>query len=187
MMVLRLPCGSTKLFSITRLLLSFANRKKMLRLQRFPASPIRQPWCDGINLLSPCRAMWSPCKRLPNVTSQKSVSRQKWHYNTPSNSSWAGRRRYRAPPGNQFLIDVSRFEKYHRKRFAMLKSWQNVPHTIFMQISDAITRKCISRHISANSAHSSTIIVSYPMFWGSKSIINIYSWSDQMCLIYVIA
>ena len=53
--------------------------------------------------------------------------------------SWAGRRGYRAPPGNQFLIDFSRLEKYHRKRFAMLKSWQNVPHTIFMQISDAIT------------------------------------------------
>ena len=26
------------------------------------------------------------------------------------------------PPGNQFLIDVSRLEKYHKKRFAMLKS-----------------------------------------------------------------
>ena len=30
---------------------------------------------------------------------------------------------------------------------------QNVPHTIFMQISDAITGKCMFRHISANSAH----------------------------------
>ena len=28
---------------------------------------------------------------------------------------------YRAPPGNQFLISVFRFEKCHRKRFAMLK------------------------------------------------------------------
>ena len=37
-------------------------------------------------------------------------------------SSLVGRRGYRAPPGNQFLIDVSRLEKYHRKRFAMLKS-----------------------------------------------------------------
>ena len=37
-------------------------------------------------------------------------------------NSWAGRRGYRAPPGNQFLIDVSRLEKYHRKRFAMLKN-----------------------------------------------------------------
>ena len=36
--------------------------------------------------------------------------------------SWAGRRGYRTPRGNQFLIDVSRFKKYHRKRFAMLKS-----------------------------------------------------------------
>ena len=36
--------------------------------------------------------------------------------------SWAGGRGYRAPPGNQFLIDVSILEKYHRKRFAMLKS-----------------------------------------------------------------
>ena len=36
--------------------------------------------------------------------------------------SWAGRRGYRAPPGNQFLIYVSRLEKYHRQRFAMLKS-----------------------------------------------------------------
>ena len=103
----------------------------------------------------------------------------KWADTLPSKHSWAGRRGYRAPPGNQFLIDVSRLEKYQRKRFAMLKSWQNVPHTIFMQISDAITRKCILRHISANSAHSSTIKVSYPMFWGSKSIINLFlKWSD---------
>ena len=36
--------------------------------------------------------------------------------------SWAGRRGYRALPGNQFLIDVSRLEKDHRKRLAMLKS-----------------------------------------------------------------
>ena len=36
--------------------------------------------------------------------------------------SLVGRRGYRALPGNQFLIDVSRLEKYHRKRFAMLKS-----------------------------------------------------------------
>ena len=68
------------------------------------------------------------------------------------------------PPGNQFLIDVSRLEKYNRKRFAVLKSCYNVPHTIFMQISDAITGKCIFRHTSANSAHSSTIKVSNPMF-----------------------
>ena len=32
------------------------------------------------------------------------------------------RRGYRAPPGNQFLIDVSSLKKNHRKRFAMLKS-----------------------------------------------------------------
>ena len=37
-------------------------------------------------------------------------------------SSLVGRWGYRAPPGNQFLIDVSRLQKYHRKRFAMLKS-----------------------------------------------------------------
>ena len=93
--------------------------------------------------------------------------------------SWAGRRGYRAPPGNQFLIDVSRLEKYHRKRFAMLKSWQNVPHTVFMQITDAITGKYTFRHILANSAHSSTIKLSNPMFWGSKSIIKLFlKWSD---------
>ena len=46
----------------------------------------------------------------------------------------------------------------------MLKSQENVPHTIFMQISDATTGKCIFRHISANSAHSSTIKVSSPIF-----------------------
>ena len=46
----------------------------------------------------------------------------------------------------------------------MLKSLQNVPQTIFMQISDAITGKCIFRHISANSAHSSTGKVFNPMF-----------------------
>ena len=96
-------------------------------------------------------------------------------------NSWAGRRGYRAPPGNQFLIDVSRLEKYQRKRFAMLKSWKNFPHTIFMHISDAITEKCIFRHISANSAHSLT-----PCFEGPRALYN-YSWSDQMCLIYVIA
>ena len=79
-------------------------------------------------------------------------------------SSLVGRRGYRAPPGNQFLIDVSKLEKYHRKRFAMLKNLQNVPHTIFMQISDAITGKSIFRHISDKSAHGSTIEVSNPMF-----------------------
>ena len=95
------------------------------------------------------------------------------------NYSLVGRRGYRVPPGNQFLIDVSRSEKYYRKRFAMLKSWQNVPHTIFMQISDAITGKCILlSHISANSALSSTIKVSNPMFWGSKIIIKLFlKWS----------
>ena len=41
--------------------------------------------------------------------------------------------------GNQFLIDVSRSEKYHRKRFDMLKSCQNDPHTIFMQIRAALS------------------------------------------------
>ena len=46
----------------------------------------------------------------------------------------------------------------------MLKSCQNVPHIIFMQISDAITEKCMFRHISVNSADSSTIKVSNPMF-----------------------
>ena len=88
--------------------------------------------------------------------------------------SLAGRRGYRAPPGNQFLIDVSRFEEYHRNRFAMFKSRQNVPHTVFMQISDAITGKYIFRHISANSADSSTIKLSNPMFGGSKSIIKLF-------------
>ena len=39
----------------------------------------------------------------------------------PRPISLVGRRGYRAPPGNQFLIDVSRLEKCHRKRFAMLK------------------------------------------------------------------
>ena len=40
---------------------------------------------------------------------------KKWH-NLSYIISWAGRRGYRAPPGNQFLIDVSRLEKYNRKR-----------------------------------------------------------------------
>ena len=86
------------------------------------------------------------------------------HVFTAYITSLVGRRGYRAPPGNQFLIDVSRFEKCHKKRFAMLKSWYNVPHTILMQISDAITGKCIFRHISANNAHSAAIKVSNPMF-----------------------
>ena len=37
-------------------------------------------------------------------------------------TSLVGRWGFRAPPGNQFLIAVSRLEKYHRKLFAMLKS-----------------------------------------------------------------
>ena len=78
------------------------------------------------------------------------------------------------PPENQFLIDVSRLNKCHRKRFAMLKKLYNVPHTIFMQISDATTGKCIFRHISANNVHSSTIKVSNPMFEGSKFIIKLF-------------
>ena len=68
----------------------------------------------------------------------------------------------------------------------MLKSWQNVPHTIFMQISDAIAGKCIFRHISANSARSSTIKVSNPMFWGSKSIIKLFlKWSDVSNIYFI--
>ena len=66
---------------------------------------------------------------------------------TANGTSLVGRRGYREPPGNQFIIDVSTLEKYHRKRFAMLESLQNVPHTIFMHISDAITGKCIFRRI----------------------------------------
>ena len=61
----------------------------------------------------------------------------------------------------------------------MLKSCQNVPRTIFMQISDAITEKCMFRHISAQSAISSTFKVSNPMFWGSMRIIKLLlKWSD---------
>ena len=75
--------------------------------------------------------------------------------------NWAGRRRYRAHPGNQLIIDVSRLEKYHRIRFPLLKNCQNVPYTIFIQISAAITGKCMFRHISAQS---STFKVCSPMF-----------------------
>ena len=39
----------------------------------------------------------------------------------------------------------------------MLKSCQNVPRTIFMQISAAITGKCMFRHISSLSAESAAI------------------------------
>ena len=62
-------------------------------------------------------------------------------------------------PGNHFLIGLSRLKKCQRKRFAMLKSCQNFPHVIFMQISDAITEKCMFRHISVNIADSSTLKV----------------------------
>ena len=37
-----------------------------------------------------------------------------------------------------------------RKRLAMLTSWQNVPRTIFMQISAAITENSFVGHISVN-------------------------------------
>ena len=66
-------------------------------------------------------------------------------------------------PGNQFLTIVSRLEKYHRKRFAVLKICQNVPRTIFMQISAAIAGKYMCCHISAQSADSATFKVSRPM------------------------
>ena len=113
-----------------------------------------------------------------------SVSQQQWfdidrHQHCALQCSWAGRRGYRAPPRNQFLSDDSRLEKYRRKRFAMLKSCQNIPHTIFMKISTAITWKCMFRHISAQSADSSTFKVSNSMFWGSKRIIKLFlKWSD---------
>ena len=61
----------------------------------------------------------------------------------------------------------------------MLKSFQNVPRTIFMQIGAAITGKCMFRHISSQSADSATFKVSNPMFWGSKGIIKLFlNWSD---------
>ena len=84
--------------------------------------------------------------------------------NGNNQSSWAGRRGYRATPGNQFLTFTSRLEKYHSKRFAMLKSGQNVPRTIFMQIRADITGKCMFCHISALSADSATFKVSNPIF-----------------------
>ena len=56
----------------------------------------------------------------------------------------------------------------------MLKRCQSVSHTIFMQISAAITGQCMFRHISAQSADSSTIKVSNPMFLGSKSILKLF-------------
>ena len=52
----------------------------------------------------------------------------------------------------------------------MLKNSQIVPHTIFMQISDAITGKCIFRHILAQSADSSTFKVSNPIFEGPSAL-----------------
>ena len=61
----------------------------------------------------------------------------------------------------------------------MLKSCENVPHTIFMQISAAITAKCMFRHISAQSVDISTFKVPNPMFWGFKRIIKLLlNWSD---------
>ena len=49
-----------------------------------------------------------------------------------------------------------------------------------MQISDAISGKCIFRHISANNAHSSIIKVSNPMFLRSKSIIKLFLKSSEV-------
>ena len=99
-----------------------------------------------------------------NIYKESWTTRKAGYSKGPEDYSWAGRRGYRAPPGNQFLIDVSILEKYHRKRFAMLKSCQNIPRTISMQISAAITEKCMFCHISAQSAVSSTFKVSNPMF-----------------------
>ena len=50
------------------------------------------------------------------------------------NSSLVGRGGLRAPPGNQFLIDVFLRGKMCRKRFAMLKNRNIVPRAFFMQI-----------------------------------------------------
>ena len=63
---------------------------------------------------------------------------------------------------------INNLNTNNKKQSAQLRKYENqiedVPHTIFMLISDAISGKCIFRHISANSAHSSTIKVSNPMF-----------------------
>ena len=48
--------------------------------------------------------------------------------------SLVGRGGLRAPPGNQFLIDVVVWGKMCRKRFAMLKNRNIVPRAFFMQI-----------------------------------------------------
>ena len=56
----------------------------------------------------------------------------------------------RCTPGNINLIDVSRLEKMRRKPLGILTSWQNVPRTLFMQISAAITEHSFFGHISVN-------------------------------------
>jgi hypothetical protein len=94
--------------------------------------------------------------------------------------SLVGRKGYHAPPGNQLLIGVSRLEKMRRKRCAMLQSCPDVPRIIFIQISAAITEKCMFKYISANIADNWTNKVSRPMFWGSTNIIKLFlTWSDM--------
>ena len=58
--------------------------------------------------------MWNTVSSMP----RRGLLNKRW----ANTDSLVGRKGYRAPPGNQFLIDVSRLEKYHRKRFAMLQS-----------------------------------------------------------------
>ena len=50
----------------------------------------------------------------------------------------------------------------------MLTSWQNVPRTIFMQISAAITENSFVGHISVNNNDNWTNKVSTPMLWGAE-------------------
>ena len=72
-----------------------------------------------------------------------------------------------------FLISVSLLEKRCWKWWAMLKSCQHVPSTIYMQISAAIMETSILT-ISANVALKWTNKVSEPMFWGSGISLELF-------------
>ena len=78
------------------------------------------------------------------------------------------------PPGNIFLIGITRLTKTRRKRLAMLKSCQSVPRMTFMQISAAITEKDVFGCILANNAYILTKQVTIPMFSGLKIMIKTF-------------
>jgi hypothetical protein len=65
---------------------------------------------------------------------------------------------YRAPPGNHFIIDVSRSKNMRRRRQDLLNKRYYVLQCICMQMIAVITGESMIHYISANIADSCIII-----------------------------